>query len=182
MSDAPSSANDENKTPKKPEAKASKLPRRIAIGLGAAFVLIQLVPYGRSHENPPVQSEPAWDSPQTKAVFDRACADCHSHRTQWPWYSHVAPVSWLVQRDVNVGRENFNISAAPGQRGEADEAAKEVRKGEMPMAIYTLIHGDAKLGPSERETFAAGLSNTFGGEGESEGGGRGREGGDHDDD
>lgn len=79
-------------------------PRRIGTWvLGTLLVLllaIQLVPYGRDHTNPPVVAEPAWDSPATRALFVRACADCHSNQTVWPWYSHVAPVAWLVAHDV----------------------------------------------------------------------------------
>ena len=78
-----------------------------AIGLAA---LIQLVPYGRSHDNPPVTAEPQWDSPETQALVKRACYDCHSNETKWPWYSNVAPVSWLVQNDVNEGREHVNLT------------------------------------------------------------------------
>lgn len=54
---------------------------RLAIGAAAVFALIQLVPYGRDHSNPPVVAEPAWDSPQTRELFFRACKDCHSHET-----------------------------------------------------------------------------------------------------
>ena len=57
---------------------------------------IQLIPYGRNHTNPPVVTEPQWDSPRTRELFTRACADCHSNETVWPWYSNLAPMSWLV--------------------------------------------------------------------------------------
>src|SRR5574340_945670 len=70
----------------------------------AGFLLIQLVPYGRNHTNPPVTGEPRWDSPQTRALAARACFDCHSNETKWRWYSNIAPISWLIQRDVDSGR------------------------------------------------------------------------------
>ena len=57
------------------------------------FLAIQLVPYGRTHTNPPVTAEPAWDSPQTRALAVRACFDCHSNETVWPWYTSIAPIS-----------------------------------------------------------------------------------------
>ena len=60
----------------------------------AAVVVMQLVPYGRDHSNPPVTAEPNWDSPETRALFKRACFDCHSNETVWPWYAYVAPFSW----------------------------------------------------------------------------------------
>jgi hypothetical protein len=80
------------------------------VGVVVLFGLIQLVPYGRDHTNPPVVAEPAWDSPQTRALAVRACFDCHSNETVWPWYSNVAPASWLVQRDVDDGRRRLNWS------------------------------------------------------------------------
>jgi mono/diheme cytochrome c family protein len=143
-------------------------PRRLgawALGaLLAALVAIQLVPYGRNHSNPPVGAEPAWDSPETRALFVRACADCHSNQTAWPWYSNIAPVSWLITRDVVEGREKLNISAWGQQRNEADEAAETVREGEMPLWFYVPLHPEARLSPAEREQLIAGLAATFGDE------------------
>ena len=126
-----------------------------------AGVGIQLIPYGRAHVNPPVQAEPAWDSLRTRELFTRACADCHSHETVWPWYSNIAPMSWLVQHDVEEGRAEFNISV-PG--GESDEAAEKVSEGEMPPAKYTLLHPTANLSISEKQELIQGLQATFGGE------------------
>src|SRR5215831_3235209 len=83
---------------------------RILRWLIPALVLIQLIPFGREHTNPPVTQEPAWDSPGTRELAKRACFDCHSNETVWPWYSRVAPVSWLTQRDVNGGRRHVNFS------------------------------------------------------------------------
>jgi hypothetical protein len=62
------------------------------------FGLIQFVPYGRDHSNPPVYQEPQWDSPQTQELVSNACYDCHSNETVLPWYSNIAPVSWLIQQ------------------------------------------------------------------------------------
>jgi mono/diheme cytochrome c family protein len=82
----------------------------IAIGLFGLFLLIQLVPYGRDHANPPVTKSPAFVGAQTEQLFNTACGDCHSNLTTWPWYSNVAPVSWLVQSDVDEGRGVMNFS------------------------------------------------------------------------
>ncbi|MRR33844.1 hypothetical protein EG829_03970, partial [bacterium] len=79
---------------------AAKLFRYTLIVLSAAFIFIQAVPYGRNHDNPPVVREPNWDSPETRGLAKRVCFDCHSNETVWPWYTWVAPVSWLVYRDV----------------------------------------------------------------------------------
>jgi len=84
----------------------SRLLTRAAVG-GAAtlfvFVAIQAMPYGRASINPPVVNEPMWDSLETRMLTRRACFDCHSNETIWPAYARVAPVSWLVQRDVQQG-------------------------------------------------------------------------------
>jgi len=131
------------------------------MGLLLVLLLIQLYPYGRDHNNPPVQASVAWDSPETEALFGRACADCHSHETVWPWYSHVAPVSWLVQNDVEEGREQFNISLPAGQQGEAEEAAEKVQEGEMPLKVYLPTHPEARLSKEEQARLVAGLEATF---------------------
>jgi hypothetical protein len=119
--------------------------------------LVQLVPYGRNHTNPAVQSEPPWDNPQTKALFERACADCHSHQTVWPWYSQIAPVAWLVQYDVDQGRKRLNLSAWKQQRQYTDNAGKLIWKGQMPPRHYVLLHPQARLSPSQRSDLIHGL-------------------------
>jgi hypothetical protein len=78
--------------------------RKIFIALVVLFVLIQLIPYGKDHTNPKIISEVKWDSPQTKETFMRACGDCHSHETKWPWYSNIAPLSWSIYHHVEEGR------------------------------------------------------------------------------
>jgi mono/diheme cytochrome c family protein len=92
-----------------------KLPRRrfwVRAGLVLVLALVanQFVPYGRDHVNPPVGAEPAWDAPETRALAKQACFDCHSNETEWPAYSHVAPVSWLIQQDISQGRAVLNFS------------------------------------------------------------------------
>jgi mono/diheme cytochrome c family protein len=135
---------------------------RIALGLLGAFVAIQLVPYGRDHTNPPVAGEPAWDAPATRALAKQACFDCHSNETEWPAYASVAPVSWLVQHDVDEGRAALNFSEWTRPQKEAKEAAKEVREGEMPPAAYTLIHAHARLSPADLDRLTQGLTQTLG--------------------
>ena len=129
--------------------------------LGVA-ALIQFVPYGRSHTNPPVVSEPSWNSQETRATFVRACGDCHSNETRWPWYSHVAPASWFLQNHVNHGREEFNVSRWGIGENEGDEAAENVRTHKMPLRSYLWGHPEARLSDAERATFAEGLAATFG--------------------
>ena len=128
----------------------------------AALVLIQLVPYGRSHANPPTTSEPAWDSASTRALAKDACFDCHSNETEWPAYASIAPVSWLVQHDVDEGRAVLNFSEWTRPQKEAKEAAKEVREGEMPPIPYKLIHAHARLSAADLDGLAQGLTQTLG--------------------
>jgi mono/diheme cytochrome c family protein len=135
--------------------------KRWIIVLAVLFVAIQLVPYGRDHVNPPVQKEPAWDGPQTREIFFRACKNCHSNETEWPWYSNIAPASWMVQYDVSHARSHFNVSEWGRARNKGDEAADEVRDDEMPPWYYRPLHPEARLSPAEREAFAAGLERTF---------------------
>lgn len=134
----------------------------ILVGL---FLLIQLIPFGKDHQNPPIQSEPKWNAPATKQLFARAYNDCHSHETKWPWYSHVAPISWLTQRDVIEGREYFNVSLWGTQKkNKGDEAAEELEKGKMPPWFYLPTHPEARLSPTERTALTKGLLSTFGGD------------------
>lgn len=136
---------------------------KIFAAAAVAAVAIQFIPYGKDHTNPPIISEPSWDSPRTKELFARACADCHSHESKYPWYSTIAPVSWLVARDIKEGREHFNVSAWGAQKeNEGEDAAKEVREGEMPMLIYTLPHPEARLSDTEKQELISGLEKTFG--------------------
>ena len=125
------------------------------------FALLQVVPYGRDHSDPPVTGTPQWDSARTEALFNQACSDCHSNLTTWPWYSNVAPMSWLVQQDVDEGREILNVSEWDRPQGEAGEAGEAILEGEMPPGKYTLLHPGAKLSTSEKQELADGLANTF---------------------
>lgn len=136
--------------------------RWVGIGVVAGLLVLQLVPYGRRHTNPPGQVEPRWDAPGTRVLAVRACFDCHSNETVWPWYSHVAPISWLAQRDVDEGRRKLNLSEWDRPQKEARESAKTVRKGEMPPWFYVLLHPDARLTPAETQALIAGLEATLG--------------------
>jgi mono/diheme cytochrome c family protein len=136
---------------------------RIFLGLIGLFLLIQLVPYGHAHANPAVQATPNWDTPQTKALFVRACADCHSNETKWPWYSNVAPISWSIQHHVSEGRGKFNASV-PGFGEDARKAAGEVEEGGMPLPTYLPLHPEARLTDAEQQQLITGLEATFGSE------------------
>jgi mono/diheme cytochrome c family protein len=131
------------------------------LGVAALLIVAQAVPYGRSHDNPPVIQEPAWDSAATRAQVVKSCFACHSNETEWPWYSNIAPMSWLIQKDVDGGRRELNFSEWNRQQDGTD-AAEVVRDGEMPMWQYTILHPGAKLSDAEKEKLAQGLEATFG--------------------
>ncbi len=141
-----------------------RLVRSIGVFLAVMFglfVLIQFVPYGRNHTNPPVVQEPVWDSPRTRELAKRACFDCHSNETVWPWYSNIAPISWLIQRDVEEGRRKLNFSEWHRPQEGAEEVAETVREGEMPPPIYLITHPQARLSPAEKEELIRGLEATM---------------------
>ena len=135
---------------------------RLGLGLLGTLLAIQLIPYGRHHTNPPINGEPAWDAPETRALARQACFDCHSNETTWPAYASIAPVSWLVQRDVDEGRAALNFSEWTRPQKEAKEAAKEMREGEMPPAAYKVIHAHARLSAADRDRLAQGLTQSLG--------------------
>jgi mono/diheme cytochrome c family protein len=124
-----------------------RLGQGIGLGLAVALLAAQLVPVERT--NPPVQADVV-APPEVKALLRRACFDCHSGETVWPWYAWVAPVSWLVAHDVNHGREELDFSGfeaddAARQRKKLRETAAEVEEGEMPPWYYVLLHPEARL-------------------------------------
>lgn len=129
-----------------------KFLRWVVLGVVIVFAVIQFVPVHRS--NPPVTVEvPA--TPEAREVLRRACYDCHSNQTVWPWYSNVAPVSWLIARDVEKGRDELNLSTwdrytIKEQRKKLKESWEEVAEGEMPLWFYLPTHRDAVLSAEDK--------------------------------
>jgi hypothetical protein len=140
---------------------AMKHMRRIAKWAIAVLIIvlvaIQLVPVDRS--NPPVETEvPA--TVEVRSVLRRACYDCHSNETVWPWYSRIAPISWLIARDVYKGREELNLSTwnrytTKQQLKKLKESWDEVAEGEMPPWMYLPPHPDARLSADDRAVLRA---------------------------
>ncbi len=142
--------------------KASKLILILVAVLLGGLVLIQMIPYGRDHSNPPVVSEPKWDTSQTRELASRACFDCHSNETIWPWYSNIAPASWLIKHDVEEGRQRLNFSNWNANRfPEAGEFAEVIQEGEMPPLQYLLIYSNSRLSDAEKSQLISGLSATL---------------------
>ena len=131
----------------------------IGIGLAVALVVIQAVRPAKT--NPPVDETKSMQantrmSPEVSAILERACSDCHSSKTTWPWYSQVAPVSWYIVSDVNSGRKELSLSdwgtyEAKKKARKLQEICEQVEKGEMPMESYVLIHPAAKLSESDKQ-------------------------------
>jgi hypothetical protein len=112
--------------------------------------LLQLVPYGWRHPNPRVTADAPWPSRDVRELAVEACYDCHSNETRWPPYSYVAPMSWLVRRDVERGRDELNFSTWDRDADEAEDAAETVNEDSMPPRQYELLHPAAKLSDEER--------------------------------
>jgi hypothetical protein len=127
-----------------------------------AAILIQLIPFGHTHVNPPQTKEPAWSSPEMRELVRRACFDCHSNTTTWPWYSNIAPVSWLVQRDVNGGRSHLNFTEWTLPQRHAKDVAQEVKGGDMPPWFYLPMHPAAKLTEAEKQALIDGAEKSLG--------------------
>ena len=132
----------------------------VVIGFG----LMQAVPYGRDHANPPVTGEPTWSSDATRALMVRACYQCHSSEVQYPAYASIAPTSWAVQRHIDEARGAINYSQFATDPGQADETIQVIRDGSMPPAYFTRfgINPGAKLTDAERDALIAGLEKTPG--------------------
>ncbi len=131
---------------------------RIGIGAVAVFALLQFVPYGWSHPNPPVVRDAPWPNAEAERVARESCYGCHSNETDWPAYSYVAPMSWLVRSDVDRGREAFNFSDWNEYDNDVDDAIEMIEEGDMPPGRYTMIHRDARLSDAERQQLIAALS------------------------
>jgi hypothetical protein len=130
----------------------------------AALLAAQALPISRT--NPPVRTSVQWTSAQTQQLWTRACADCHSNETKWPWYSWVAPSSWLTALHVHEGRDEFNLSELDrlpeNRRRRLPEDAKEqIERNRMPPRDYLILHPEARLSQAEKERLAEGLVATL---------------------
>lgn len=100
------------------------------------------------------------------AILKRACNDCHSNYTRYPWYTNIQPVGWWLQNHVNGGKDELNFSefgayTAKRQSHKMENVAKQIQKGEMPLDSYLWIHKDAILSEGEKKVlidWANGLS------------------------
>jgi mono/diheme cytochrome c family protein len=131
----------------------------VVIGGLVLFGLIQLIPI--NHDNPPATKEPNWSSPEARALIKDNCFQCHSNETDWPWYSYIAPASWLVKFDVVRGRREFNFSEWDKNPAELDEMVREVQRGSMPPLQYTLFHPSARLDAQHKQALIDALTSSL---------------------
>lgn len=127
--------------------------RILAAVLIVAFIGIQFVHIDRT--NPPITGEIETPAP-VKEILRRSCYDCHSNETVWPWYSYIAPASWLLESDVNKGREELNFSEWSGydekrKLKKIKEIWEEVNEGEMPEWDYVIMHSEAGLSEADKQ-------------------------------
>jgi len=123
------------------------------------FLVIQLIPSNRpsdSNVQLPENTQIQNADNEVMTILKTSCFDCHSNQTQYRWYAHVAPVSWLIARDVSKGREALNFSewSTYNKRKivrKLGDIKEQIVKDEMPMRIYTLMHPDAKLTGSQKK-------------------------------
>ncbi len=131
----------------------AKWMKKFAVGLIAILIVAQFVPVARV--NPTERGQPAAPG-EVQAILQRACYDCHSNETRWPWYAQVAPASFLIARDVNEGRRqlNFSLWSQFNERRKSrklKEIVEQVEKSKMPQWYYVSLHPDAKLSAADRE-------------------------------
>lgn len=126
------------------------------------LLLLQLWPTDTT--NPAVVSTPQWDDARTEQLAQRACYDCHSHQTEWPWYTNVVPAYFLLAYDVRRGREIYNFSdwdATCCTEAQIDRMAATVTQEHMPLPYYLVLHPEALLSDVERGQLVYGLMETM---------------------
>lgn len=134
------------------------LTRRVGFAAIALVLVGQIIPVNR--RNPPVDQPETIYASQTmpssvRSVLERSCSNCHSDETAWPWYSYVAPVSWVIARDVHRAREAMNFSqwgnySAKRKTSKLEEICEQVINGDMPDGLYLLLHHEAVVTQDEK--------------------------------
>jgi hypothetical protein len=138
-----------------------KILRWVMVVAACLLVIVQFIRPAKT--NPAADASLAIEShvqvdPKVSAILDRSCVDCHSNKTRWPWYSHVAPVSWFVIDHVNEGRKELNLSEwgtydSRRQLGKLRQICREVTDGAMPLSSYTPMHAGSSLTPDDVKTL-----------------------------
>jgi len=137
--------------------------KNVILVLFAILLLAQAIRIEKT--NPPVRSDYSAD-PAIKQLLRRACYNCHSNETVWPWYSNVAPASWLLGSDVKEARRRLNFSewgtyTSDLQSRKLGAIAEEMESGEMPLWYYSLVHADSRLSQTERDQIRTWAGNAL---------------------
>jgi hypothetical protein len=123
------------------------------------FGLIQLVPIDRS--KPATIKEPNWASPEARALVKEHCFQCHSYETEWPWYSYIAPASWLINYDVVKGRHEMNFSDWDNYHQGLDQMSEKILNGRMPPIQYTIFHPGSTMDAAQKQALIDALKATL---------------------
>ena len=135
------------------------------VGILVVVLFLGLQAFSPARTNPPIEPAKTIEASaqitlEVAAILERACSDCHTNTTRWPWYSHVAPVSWLVVDDVNEGRRKLQLSewgsfSVKKAAKKLEEICEEVKDGEMPLKAYLLMHPEARLSDADKQLLCA---------------------------
>lgn len=135
--------------------------KRIGLAIIIVLILIQVFPGEKpsvTMDNPGDIHEEILVDTEVSKILKTACYDCHSNETKYPWYASVAPVSWLVIKDTNEGRDELNFSewvsySEKRKHHKLEELIEEVEEGEMPLEVYTYTHAEARLSEEQIATL-----------------------------
>ena len=132
--------------------------RKILVPVVLILGIIQFIPYDRKTDSTAASAKFTTDNIEVENILNKACMDCHSNETQYPWYASVTPINYWLDGHIEEGNEHLNFSEwnlypLEDQKHVAEEIVEVVEKKEMPMLFYWLVHWDAKLTDAERETL-----------------------------
>lgn len=135
--------------------------KRIGLALGAILILLQFFQIDKSSETTSATTDfIAIEKPdeKVKVILEKACYDCHSNQTKYPWYSYIQPVGWWLQDHIEEGSEHLDFAkwdsySAKRKAHKVKEMIEEVEEGEMPLDSYTWVHSEAKLSEDEKTTL-----------------------------
>jgi hypothetical protein len=139
------------------KSKAAKIAKWLLFGGLVVFAVLQVLPLGRDHTNPPITGEPVWISRNSEMIARTSCYDCHSNETRWPWYTDVIPWSWLTENDVENGRAQLNFSEWDKPQPGLADAVDTLQGDSMPPWRYLLIHPEARLDSDEKAELTRAL-------------------------
>lgn len=134
------------------------------------FLVLQIFPISAistklARQERPVLSQIDWGSPEAEQLVRTACYDCHSNEPTYPWYASVAPISWLLNKDINEGRRVLNFSEQAANQINPHELVEVVEEGEMPLPIYLVMHPDANLTEAQQQTLIQAFETVLSGRG-----------------